>query len=279
VDNVSSNSTPADARRKPLGVFDSGVGGLSVVTELRRLLPHEDIVYLADTANCPYGPRPAAEIRALAEQATVFLLKQGAKMIVVACNTASAAGLAPLRARHGPALPIVGLVPAVKPAVALTRSGTIGVLATPATLSGALLEEVIARFATPAGVRVVKDPGCGLVEAVEAGALDNPATQALLQQALEPLLAAGADALVLGCTHYPFLRAGIAALVGPSVALVDSGLGVARQTHRLLQGQGWANPGPAPGRLQLYTSGNPAQVGPVIRRLLGKELPVCASWR
>jgi glutamate racemase len=226
-----------------------------VVTELRRLLPHEDIVYLADTANCPYGPRPAAEIRALAEQATVFLLKQGAKMIVVACNTASAAGLAPLRARHGPALPIVGLVPAVKPAVALTRSGTIGVLATPATLSGALREVVIARFATPAGVRVVKDPGCGLVEAVEA------------------------DALVLGCTHYPFLRAGIAALVGPSVALVDSGLGVARQTHRLLQGQGWANPGPAPGRLQLYTSGNPAQVGPVIRRLLGKELPVCASWR
>jgi glutamate racemase len=268
-----------DTRRWPLGVFDSGVGGLSVVAELRRLLPHEDIVYLADTANCPYGPRSAAEIRALAEQATAFLLEQGAKMIVVACNTASAAGLAPLRARHGPGLPIVGLVPAVKPAVALTRSGTIGVLATPATLRGALLEEVIARFATPAAVRVVKDPGCGLVEAVEAGALDRPATRGLLQQALAPLLGAGADALVLGCTHYPFLRAGIAALAGPHVALVDSGLGVARQTHRLLHERGWANPGPAPSRLQLYTSGDPAQVGPVMRRLLDEELPVCASWR
>ena len=138
--------------RQPVGVFDSGVGGLSVVSELRRALPREDIVYFADTANCPYGARPAAEIQALSEQATAFLLKQGAKIIVVACNTASAAGLRPLRALHGPGLPIVGLVPPVKPAVALSRSGVIGVLATPGTLQGALLREVIAEFATPLGV-------------------------------------------------------------------------------------------------------------------------------
>ncbi|HMA37086.1 MAG TPA: glutamate racemase [Chloroflexia bacterium] len=267
------------AAGRPIGVFDSGVGGLSVVTELRRLLPQEDIVYLADTAHCPYGPRPAAEIHALCEQASAALLAWGAKIIVVACNTASAAGLAPLRARYGAEVPIVGLVPAVKPAVALTRSGTIGVLATPGTLRGALLAEVIARFATPAGVTVVSRAVPGLVEAVEAGALDAPETRALLAEVLQPMLAAGADVLVLGCTHYPFLRPPIAAVAGPGLRTVDSGVGVARQTRRLLEERGWLQPAPHAGRLALYTSGDPATVGPVMARLLAAEDVVCASWR
>ncbi len=271
------NPTPGSPR--PIGVCDSGAGGLSVVAELRRLLPHEEIVYFADTAHCPYGPRPSAEVQALVEDAAAFLLLQGAKIVVVACNTASAAGLRPLRARHGAAVPIVGLVPAVKPAVALTRRGVVGVLATPGTLRGTLLDEVVARFATPAGVRVLPVAAAGLVEAVEAGALDGSATRALLESALAPVREAGADVLVLGCTHYPFLRDAIAA-VAPELTLVDSGAGVARQTRRLLDAAGLRNPGTAPGDLRLYTSGDPAASGAVLRRLAGvnEEVP-CASWQ
>jgi glutamate racemase len=265
--------------RQPIGVLDSGVGGLSVVAELRRLLPHEAIVYFADTANCPYGPRPMAEIQALTEAATAFLLARGAKLVVVACNTASAAGLGPVRARYGAQVPIVGLVPAVKPAVALTRSGTIGVLATPGTLRGDLLRDVIAQHATPAGVQVIGTPGTGLVEAVESGALDTPATRALLAEALGPMLAAGADVLVLGCTHYPFLRPAIHAVAGPGLTIVDSGDGVARRTAAVLDEHGLRHPTAAPGRLALYTSGDPAQAGPIMARLLAEEEVACASWR
>ena len=276
MDGTTGNAAVA---HRPIGVFDSGVGGLSVLAELRRLLPHEDFVYCADSAHCPYGGRPVAEIRALTARSTDFLRAGGAKLIVVACNTASAAGLGALRARYGPALPVVGLVPAVKPAVALTRSRTIGVLATPATLGGTLLDDVVARFATPAGVRVLPVAAPGLVEAVEAGAENSPATRARLESVLAPLQAAGADVLVLGCTHYPFLRAAIAAVAGPGLTLVDSGLGVARQTRRLLEERGLLAPGPAPGHLALYTSGDPAVAGRVMGRLLAQEVGACASSR
>jgi len=268
-----------DVARRPIGVFDSAVGGLSVLADLRRALPHEDVVYFADSARCPYGVRPAGEIRALVEEGAGFLLARGAKCLVVACNTASAAGLAYLRACYGPDVPIVGLVPAVKPAVALTQSGTVGVLATPVTLRGSLLREVIARFATPAGVAVQRLAVPGLVEAVEAGALNTPGTTALLADGLAPFLAAGGDVLVLGCTHFPFLDGAIRAVAGPGLALVDSGAGVARQTRRVLEDRGWLRPGPAPGRLALYTSGDLAQVGPVMERLLAGEEVRCESWR
>lgn len=269
----------AGREHRPIGAIDSGVGGLSVVAELRRLLPHEDIVYFADSANCPYGPRPAAEIQALTQQAADFVVARGAKLVVVACNTASAAGLTPLRAHYGARVPVVGLVPAVKPAVAQTRSGIVGVLATPATLDGTLLQEVIAHYATPAGVRVVPVAVPGLVEAVEAGALDAPETRGLLARAIDPMLAAGADVVVLGCTHYPFLRPAIRALAGPGLAIVDSGEGVARQTRRVLEEHGALNPGPAAGRLALFTSGDPTRVRPVMARLLATEEVTCASWR
>lgn len=265
--------------RRPIGVFDSGMGGLSVVAELRRLLPHEDIVYFADNARCPYGGRSLDEIRALVTEGADFLLAREAKTVVIACNTASEAGLRPLRVHYGPAVPVVGLVPAVKPAVALTRSGTIAVMATPATLHGSLLQEVIARFATPAGVRVLPVAAPGLVEAVEAGALDAPGTRAILAAALHPILAEGADVLVLGCTHFPFVRAAITSVAGPGLALVDSGVGVARQTARLLDEHGWRRPGAQAGQVTLYTSGDPTQVGPIMRRLLAEEEALCASWR
>ncbi len=273
-----TSAVAPEADRQPIGVFDSGVGGLSVLIELRRLLPAEDLVYFADSGNCPYGPRPATEIQALSEQAGDFLRAEGAKAIVVACNTASAAGLDPLRARHEPQVPVIGLVPAVKPAVALTRSGVIGVLATPGTLRGTLLRDVIAQWATPVGVQVVCDPGAGLVEAVEANRRDAPATHAILRAALEPMQAAGVDVVVLGCTHYPFLRPQIAAVAGAGLQTVDSGQGVARQTARRLTEAGRLHPGSAPGSVRFYTSGDPLAVGPVMGHLLNAEVR-CESWQ
>ena len=255
----------------PIAVFDSGVGGLSVAIELRRALPHEDLLYLADTAHCPYGARPRAEIVGLAQACAGWLRDRGAKGLVVACNTASAAALHELRAAAGPGWPIVGLVPAVKPAVEQTRTGRVVVLATPGTLQGHLLQDVIARFAVPAGVTVETVVSPGLVPAVETGALHTAETLALLRAALDPPLAAGADVVVLGCTHYPFLRPAIHAIYGPDLRVVDSGAAVARQAGRVLADRDLLRRGRRPGRLRLYTTGAPAQVAPVVARLLGEE--------
>src|SRR5690349_21569045 len=230
--------TNAPAASGPIGVFDSGVGGATVLRELRAQLPHEDMLFLADQANCPYGPRPAAELRALSAANTRWLLARGAKLIVVACNTASAAALHWLRETF-PATPFVGMVPAVKPAVEQTRSGVVGVLATPATIEGELLDEVVMRWA--GATRVVRQACPGLVEQIEAGALDAPATTELLQRYLRPLLAAGADTIVLGCTHYPFLASQIRQIAGPDVAILDAAPAVARQAARLLHERGLAN--------------------------------------
>ena len=215
----------------PIGVFDSGMGGLSIVAELRKSAPHEDIIYYGDNANCPYGGRSDEWLRARSLEITDFLLEKGAKVIVVACNTASAAGLEHLRALRD--VPVVGLVPAVKPAVLATRTGTIGVLSTQATIRGRLLSDVIERFALPAGVDVVKSAPVGLVEAVEAGELSTPQTTQAVADAVAPMLAQGVDAIVLGCTHYPFLTPLIREMVGEGVRIIDSGEGVARQTHRI----------------------------------------------
>jgi glutamate racemase len=258
----------------PLAVFDSGVGGLSVVAELRQALPHEDLLYLADTAHCPYGPRPLDEITALSIACAGWLQAQGAKTLVVACNTASAAALTALRAWAGPQWPVVGLVPAVKPAVEQTQSGRIAVLATPGTLRGSLLADVIARFATPAGVEVLTVVSPLLVPAVEAGAVDTPETRAILAAALDPVVAAGADVLVLGCTHYPFLRPAIHALYGDRLRVLDSGAAIARQTARVLREWSLTAPEGQPGRLTITTTGDPATVAPVVAHLLGTPMPV-----
>lgn len=217
--------------RKPIGVFDSGLGGLSVVRELRRELPHEDFLYYADRAHCPYGGKPQAQIQARAVAITEELLESGAKLIVVACNTATIAAVEYLRASYP--VPFVGMEPAVKPACALTRSGVVGVLATGSALAGDKFHRLVAEHA--AGVRVITQPCPGLVECVESGELDGPRPRALLQRYLEPLRAAGADVLVLGCTHYPFLRPLIEAIAGPQVQILDTGAAVARQVRRVLE--------------------------------------------
>lgn len=250
---------------RPIGVFDSGVGGLSVWREIARQLPHEDTLYLADQAHVPYGLRQIAEVRELSEGITRFLLAQGAKVIVVACNTASAAALRHLR-RTFPDVPFVGMEPAVKPAAERTRNGVVGVIATPATFQGELFASLVERYA--GDVRVLTRVCPGLVEAVEAGALDTPATEALLRESLTPLVEAGVDQLVLGCTHYPFLRPAIERVVGASVTVIDPAPAVARQTGRVLARRGTEASRARVGRRVFYTSGDVAVLTTMIERLL-----------
>ena len=248
-----------------IGVFDSGVGGLSVWREVARQLPHEDTLYLADQAHVPYGFRQLAEVQELSEGVTRFLLGQGAKVIVVACNTASAAALHYLR-RTFPRVPFVGMEPAVKPAVERTHNGVVGVIATQATFQGELFASLVERYAGSA--RVLTRVGRGLVEAVETGALDTPETEALLRECLVPLVEAGADQLVLGCTHYPFLRPLIERVVGAETAVIDPAPAVARQTARVLAQQGLEAGRGHAGRHVFYTSRDVAAFATMIERLL-----------
>jgi len=279
-----------------IGVFDSGVGGLTVWREIVRQLPHEDTLYLADQAHVPYGSRPLAQVREFAEGIARFLLDQGARVIVVACNTASAAALHDLR-RTFPDVPFVGMEPAVKPATERTHNGIVGVIATQATFQGRLFASLVERYADH--VRVLTQACPGLVEAVEAGRLDTPDTEALLRQYLAPLLEAGVDQLVLGCTHYPFLRPTIERLVGAGVAVIDPAPAVARQVGRVLahgepplkQGVRAEGEGEPPlkrgvrttGQYVFYTSGDVGKFEQVLGRLVpfvGANPHVCAArWR
>ena len=216
-----------------IGVFDSGVGGLSVVRALRQQLPVQALVYVADQAHVPYGPRTLEEVRAFSEEITRFLLAQGATLVVVACNTASAAALHHLR-KTFPETPFVGMEPAVKPAAEQTRSGVVGVLATPATFQGALYASVVERFAQ--GVTVLQDTCPGLVKEIEAGRVQGAEARHILEKALLPMLAQGLDTVVLGCTHYPFVIPLIKEITGPAVRVIDPAPAVARQVGRLLAG-------------------------------------------
>lgn len=215
---------------RPIGVFDSGVGGLSVLRHIRAALPAEDLLYVADSAHAPYGVKSPQFIEARALAIAEFLVARDAKALVVACNTATAAAISRLRERFD--LPIVGMEPAVKPAAEATRSGVIGVLATSGTLESEKFADLVGRFGSRA--RVIVQPCPGLVEQVEQGDLAGPATRRLLEGFVAPLLAAGADTLVLGCTHYPFLAPLLRELAGPQVALIESGAAVARQLARRL---------------------------------------------
>lgn len=231
-----------------IGIFDSGVGGLSVLRHLRAQLPQANILYFADTGHVPYGPRPLADVQIFAEGITRFLLDHGAQVIVVACNTASAAALKHLRLAF-PQVPFVGMEPAVKPAAEQTRTGVVGVLATPATFQGELFNSVVERFAQ--GVTVIPQVCPGLVQQIEAGALEAPETEAMLRGWVEPMLRQNIDALVLGCTHYPFVIPLLERICGPGVRVIDPAPAVARQTVRVLgpvDGQG-------EGRLVYVTSG------------------------
>jgi glutamate racemase len=215
----------------PIGVFDSGVGGLSVLREIRVRLPHEDLLYVADSAHVPYGSKTQEFIVERARAISGFLLGRGAKVLVVACNTATAAAAGALRTRW-PEVAIIGMEPAVKPAVAATRNGIVGILATVGTLRSSRFAALLDDFAKD--VTVVTQPAPGLAEAVERGDLASEQIRTLVARFTRPLVEAGADTIVLGCTHYPFLRPLIAASAGPAVALVETGAAVARQVERRL---------------------------------------------
>jgi glutamate racemase len=249
-----------------IGMFDSGVGGLSVLRAVRAQLPAEAVIYLADQARVPYGPRPLTEVRRFSEQITRYLLAEGAQLIIVACNTASAAALHYLR-QVFPQVPFVGMEPAVKPAAEQTRSGIVGVLATPATFQGDLYASVVERFA--AGVTLLQHTCPGLVQQIEAGELETPTTRRILAAALQPMLAQGIDTIVLGCTHYPFVIPLIQELAGDGVRVIDPAPAVARQAARLLEARGLRHDYPPPAPLRLLTTGDPARLQALLPRLLG----------
>ena len=220
----------------PIGVYDSGFGGLSVWRELHRALPHESLIYLGDGKNCPYGSRPADEVRALAEQAVSDLVARGCKMVVVACNTATAAAISHLRERFF-SMPIVGLEPAIKPACAMTRSKVVGVIATERSLQGEKFLSTLARYGE--GVEVIKSVGEGWVEAVEQSEEQTAETELAVRRVVEPIIERGADVLVLGCTHYPFLKDVVCRVVGDrNVAVIDSGEAVEKRVESLLDEYG-----------------------------------------
>ena len=255
----------------PIGIFDSGVGGLSVWRQVVHHLPAESVLYLADQAHVPYGNRSAAEIQNFCLAVADQLVERGCKALVVACNTASAVALQPLRRRY-PELPILGLEPAVKPAVAHTRSGVVGVMATPATFQGELYRATVGRHASD--VQVVEQVCIGLADLVEAGDLEGPACDALLQRFLEPMLAAGADTIVLGCTHYPFVIEAIRRLVGPGLAVLDPAPAVARHLGHVLRQRGLARLDAADGGYAFFTTADPVSFDRSVARLVGS---VCSS--
>ncbi len=214
-----------------IGVFDSGMGGLSVWRELRRALPEESLIYYGDGKNCPYGNRSAEEIVGFVEEAVESLLARGVKMIVVACNTATAVAIETLRSRYQ--IPFVGMEPAVKPAALTSRSGVIGVLATKASFGGALYLASEARYGEQ--VKIIRSVGEGFVEIVESGAEQTPEAVELVRAAVEPMIEAGADRIVLGCTHYPFLAEAIGMVIaGRDVEIIDPAPAVARRAEWLL---------------------------------------------
>ena len=252
VDDAITPDAPCGAHdQRPIGIFDSGVGGLSVWREIVQQLPHENTVYIADQAHIPYGPRSLAEVRGYSVAVARQLLERDCKLVIVACNTASAAALVDLRAAF-PEIPFVGMKPAVKPAAEATRSGVIGVMATPATFQGAFFAEVVENFAR--GARVVEQVCPGLVEHIEAGTLETPAAEALLRSFLEPIQAAGADTLVLACTHYPFAMEAIRRLA-PGLRMIDPAPAVARQAGRVLLARGLGQDPTARGQHRFLTSG------------------------
>ena len=257
-----------------IGLFDSGVGGLSVWREVAAQLPDASTIYFADQSHIPYGPRPMEEIRVFSEAITHFLLSLGCQVIVVACNAASAAALAHLRTTF-PDVPFVGMEPAVKPAAQTTRTGKVGVLATPATFQGQLFASVVERFAN--GVQLVNQVCPGLVEQVEAGRLDTSDTEALLRQYLAPMIQVGVDTIVLACTHYPFLAPAVRRIVGPKVQVIDPSPAIARQVGRVIEQRGLPLEGLA--RQVFYTTGDGAAFAETLKRLAGTSgLVRSAFW-
>lgn len=262
-----------------IGVFDSGVGGLSVLHHIRQTLPAERLIYVADSGHVPYGDKSPSYIEQRSHKLTSFLLGQGADAIVIACNTATAAAVASLRSQFN--IPIVGMEPAVKPAVAATKSGVVGVLATIGTLESARFAALLERYGEE--VEIITQGCPGLVEQVEQGELNGARTRELVERFTAPLLARGADTLILGCTHYPFLAPLIRDVVGDNIVLVDTGAAVARQLQRRIQSERAVcaepsgfdqNESNVNARAQFFTSGEPVQASRITSALWGESATV-----
>lgn len=252
-----------------IGIFDSGVGGLSVFREIRKVLPGEKYVYFSDNAHCPYGEKSREYIIGRARRITEFLMERGADIIVVACNTATAAAIATLRKEYD--VPFIGMEPAVKPAVAATRTGVVGVLATAGTLKAEKYRDTRGKYGE--GVQIVEHVGQGFVELVERGETDGPEAEATVRESIAPLLAAGADTIVLGCTHYPFLSPAISKVAaeltpGRSITIIDPAPAVARHLMEVMNDKGLLSDGSAGYSLELHASGSPTALETACGRLL-----------
>lgn len=259
----------------PIGVFDSGVGGLSVLRHIREQLPHEHLIYFADSGFAPYGDKPEQVVAERSLAVAAFLIARGAKAIVVACNTATVAAIKLLRA-HYPNMPIVGVEPGLKPAAAATRNGKVGVMATRVTLAGEKFLALRDQISSASGAQFLLQGCTGLVEQIERGELGSEATAAMLERYIAPMLEQGADTLVLGCTHYPFVRAQIEATIARhttrDVVLIDTGDAVARQLARLL-GAGAMLRTDGAATLAAYTTGSGPTLSRAFHALLDLELP------
>ena len=252
----------------PIGVFDSGVGGLSVLHEIRRALPAEDLLYVADSGHAPYGDKSQQFIEERSIAISQFLVSRNAKAIVVACNTATGAAIATLRSRFS--VPIIAMEPAVKPATANTQSGVIGVLATSRTLVSDNFVQLFARYG--GNVQIVGQACPGLVEQVEAGDLSGHKTRLLLERYIAPLLEQKVDIIVLGCTHYPFLAPLIKELAGPKVTVIDSAAAVARELCRRLEVDQLLASQARTGTECFWTSGELGNAQPLVSQLWQAEI-------
>ena len=251
-------------------MFDSGVGGLSVLRAIRQELPDEDVLYVGDSGFAPYGDKPAEFVRERAEAIVQFLVNEGAKAVVVACNTATGIAVDELRARFQ--VPIVAVEPAVKPASTRSRSGVVGILATAGTVASPNLSRLMDSHGMD--VRFLVQPCPGLAEQVERGEFTSGKTRALVEQYVQPLVDQGADILVLGCTHYPFLRDVIQSVAGPGVELIDPADAVARELRRRLEKAGLLGAAGRPGQQRFWTTGPDGQTAAVMSQLLGEPITV-----
>ena len=271
LDNLDQEKSGVAAKvEAPIGVFDSGAGGLTILSALRQELPYENYIYFGDTAHCPYGIRSDAEIIDLSVQANRFLIELGVKLIVVACNTASQAALNTLRATF-PSVHFVGVVPAVKPAARATKKGRIGIAATNQAAKAIYLQQLIDEFAGGIQAYAVGCPE--LVTLVERGELDGPAVEETVKQALQPILLEDVDVIVLGCTHFPALRPVIERVTAHQVQIIDSGVAIARRTHYVLDAERLIQPNNSnrahTGELQVWCSGDTKAFSNIASKLLG----------
>ena len=249
----------------PIGIFDSGVGGLSIWKEIVSLLPNEDTIYLADSKNAPYGEKSKQEIIQLCIKNTEFLLKKGCKIIVVACNTATTNAISYLRANYD--VPFIGIEPAIKPAALQTKTGAIGILATKGTLSSKLFHETSKKFTQ--NITVVEQVGEGLVPLIESGQIESEEMKKLLHNYLQPMLTKNIDHLVLGCSHYPFLLTEILKIMGSNVTIIDSGEAVAKQTKAILSNNQLLNTIENNTKHQLYINADTATIKNILKNFTG----------